>query len=415
MKLKNFIIALALIFSGECVFILPFLVSRIFRPTFLRVFEINNLQLGTAFSIYGIIAMLSYFIGGPIADRFSPKKLMAISLIVTAAGGLLMATIPSFGVLTLLYGFWGITTILLFWAAFIKATRVFGGLSAQGRSFGLVDAGRGLIAAILASVSVALFNSFLPELVETASIEESSAALGKIILIFSSITVFSALLVWMAISDQSDTESRNEELSIDGILSVIKNPTVWWQTIIVLCSYVGYKCTDDFSLYASEVLGYNDVEAANVATISFWVRPFAAIAAGFLGDKLIHSKIIGFCFLILIVGSLFLGSGIFEGIHAIAILNIAIVSIGIYGLRGLYFALMQESKVPLLYTGSAVGFISLVGYTPDVFMGPLMGYILDQSPRPAGHHHLFYLLAAFGILGLFSSFKLRSSIPQLSN
>ena len=47
-------------------------------------------------------------------------------------------------------GFFGVTTILFFWAALIRATRDWGGNNAQGRAFGLLDGGRGLLAALLA-------------------------------------------------------------------------------------------------------------------------------------------------------------------------------------------------------------------------------------------------------------------------
>lgn len=140
MKISRALIFIALMIAGEVVFLLPFVVARIFRPTFLKVFEINNLQLGTAFSVYGIIAMVSYFAGGPIGDRFSPGKLMTTSLLLTAIGGFFMALIPSLLGLTLLYGFWGISTILLYWAAYVKAIRQFGGSNTQGMAYGLVDA-----------------------------------------------------------------------------------------------------------------------------------------------------------------------------------------------------------------------------------------------------------------------------------
>ena len=125
--MKNTRALVILMLVGELVFLLPFVVARIFRPTFLKVFEINNLELGTAFSLYGIIAMISYFAGGPIADRYSPKRLIILSLLLTSLGGLFMALIPSIYGLTLLYGFWGLSTILLYWAASVKATREFGG------------------------------------------------------------------------------------------------------------------------------------------------------------------------------------------------------------------------------------------------------------------------------------------------
>ncbi|GAK89178.1 transporter [Nonlabens ulvanivorans] len=51
---------------------------------------------------------------------------MAFSLFLTALGGIYMSTYPSYLGLSILYGYWGFTTIFLFWAAMIKATRVWG-------------------------------------------------------------------------------------------------------------------------------------------------------------------------------------------------------------------------------------------------------------------------------------------------
>ncbi|MGB2405089.1 MAG: MFS transporter, partial [Flavobacteriaceae bacterium] len=62
-------------FAAESIFSLPFLLARIFRPTFLAVFQINNFELGALFSTYGIIALLSYVYGGAIADYYPPRKL----------------------------------------------------------------------------------------------------------------------------------------------------------------------------------------------------------------------------------------------------------------------------------------------------------------------------------------------------
>ena len=405
MNLKRTLLLGTLMISGEIVFLLPFVVARIFRPTFLKVFEITNLELGTAFSVYGIVAMVSYFAGGPIADRYSPKKLMTVSLIFTAVGGIFMAMKPTLAGLTVLYGFWGVSTILLFWAAYVKATREFGGENTQGRSFGMVDAGRGLSAAILASISVLIFDSLLPVHADVATVDQMSEALGTIILIFSGIIVGTGILVWITFPSGNLSETSSiHKLSLDGVKKVIKRRSIWLQAIILLCGYVGYKCTDDFSLYASDVFGYNDVNAAHMGTISFWVRPVAALAAGILGDRFTHSKMVSVCFIIIIMGSLVISMGILKpGMGLFIVLTIASTSAGIYGLRGLYFALFQEAKLPLSYTGSAVGFISVIGYTPDIFMGPLMGYVLDSSPGQLGHQHLFSILVLFGIIGLVTS------------
>jgi len=405
MSQKRVLLLVTLMITGEFIFLLPFVVARIFRPTFLKIFEINNLELGTAFSVYGIIAMVSYFAGGPIADRFTPRKLMTASLLFTAIGGLFMALIPSLLGLTMLYGFWGLSTILFFWAAYVKATRAFGGETTQGMSFGMVDAGRGFVAALLASLSVFVFDALLPVGAEMASLSEMKNALSKIIFIYCGLMVGCAFLILQIFpSENSAINSSNQKLSLEGVKQALKKRTVWLQALIVLCGYVGYKCTDDFSLYASDVFGFDDVNAAHMGTTSFWVRPFAALAAGFLGDRFLCSKMVGVCFAIIVLGSLVISSGFLHpSMGLFIILTIATTSAGIYGLRGIYFALFQESNLPLIYTGSAAGIISVIGYTPDVFMGPLMGHILDSSPGAVGHQNLFAVLAVFGLIGLVTS------------
>ena len=178
MKASRALALFTLMLIGEGIFLLPFVVTRVFRPTFLTVFDINNTQLGAAFSVYGIVAMVSYFAGGPLADRFSPKKLIIVALLMTAGSGIVMGMIPSLATLTILYGFWGFSTILLFWSAFVKATRQFGGEQSQGLSYGLVDGGRGLIAAVIASSSVYLLAFFLPVEADDASVQQLSNALS---------------------------------------------------------------------------------------------------------------------------------------------------------------------------------------------------------------------------------------------
>ena len=411
-KIHKGLTLFTLMLIGEGIFLLPFVITRVFRPTFLKVFDITNLELGTAFSLYGIVAMVSYFIGGPIADRYSPKKLLIVSLIITSLAGVIMALIPSLATLTLLYGFWGLSTILLFWAGYIKAIRQFGGEDSQGKSYGIVDGGRGLVAAIIASASVLLLSAFLPSAVESASMDQLSSALSKIIFVFCGIVLACAMLVWYVFPNDSGLKSTtNERLSLQGVKEVIKRRSIWLQALITLCAYVGYKCTDDFGLYASDVFGYNDVNSAHIATISFWVRPFAAVAAGFLGDRFGHSKMTSISFLVLISGSIVISTGLLKpGMEVMIAITIASTSLGIYGLRGLYYALFQESKIPLSITGSAIGFVSVIGYAPDVFMGPVMGSILDNNPGALGHQYLFGLLVIFGIIGFTSSLLFRRSL-----
>jgi MFS family permease len=403
---NRLIVMTALIASGEFIFVLPFVVARIFRPTLLDVFGLTNLELGTAFSLYGVVAMLAYFPGGPLADRFSARRLITAALVATSLGGVIFAGVPELGVLTLLYGFWGLTTILLFWGALIRATREWGGMTSQGRAYGILDGGRGFISALLGSISVIVFAALLPADVDSTTLAQRSAALRQIIWIFTGLVLAVAALVWFSVPESSSDRSSDtrRKLTLEGVRGVLRMPAVWLQALIVICAYVGFKSTDDFSLFARDAFGFDDVAAAQVGTVSFWVRPFAAIGAGMLGDRIGSSRVIVLSFASLIVGSLVIALGAVQpGIYWMLVATVAGTSVGIYAIRGIYYALFEEAFVPLAFTGSAVGLVSAIGYTPDIFMGPLMGYLIDRSPGALGHQHVFGVVAAFAAVGLIST------------
>ena len=93
-RLERVTFMLALIVAGEAVFSLPVHVARFFRPTVLEVFELSNTELGAAQAVYGVVAMFAYFPGGPLADRFSARRLLTISLLATSIGGLYFVSFP---------------------------------------------------------------------------------------------------------------------------------------------------------------------------------------------------------------------------------------------------------------------------------------------------------------------------------
>ena len=403
--MNRIVVMIALIAAGEAVFGLPFVLARVFRPTVLDVFGLTNLELGVAFSLYGIVGMIAYFTGGPLADRYSARRLMTVAMVATAAGGIVYATIPPLSVLRPLYAYWGLTTVLLFWAALIRATREWGGADSQGRAYGILDGGRGLFAALLASITVAVFAAMLPADVAAATLEQRTTALIRVIWIFTGMTATAGVLVWITVPENTtDRTTVPKRFTLDGLRTVLRMPTVWFQAAIVVCAYVGYKSTDGFSLYARDAFGYDDVAAAKIGTLSLWVRPFAAIAAGFIADRVGVSRTTAWSFALMVLGSLAIAVGTpYLGVHWLLLVTVVGTSAGVMALRGIYFALFGEARVPLAFTGSAVGVVSVIGYTPDVFMGPAMGFLLDRSPGALGHQHVFAMVAIFGVIGLLST------------
>jgi len=406
LKKGSFLSITLLILSGELIFLLPYVLARVFRPTFLEVFNLTNLQLGGLFSIYGTVAILSYVYGGVLSDKFKPKILIALSLFFTALGGLLLATYPSYFMLQLLWGYWGFTTVFLFWGAMIKATRVWGGSKNQGEAFGLLDGGRGLVAASMGTLGVLIFSLFLTNDIELASLPERKNAFRYVIL-FSSFIVFltGILVIILMKSSQEGVTNRNASL-IPNIKSILKIQSVWLIMFIIIAAYVGYRVTDIYSLYASDVMNFNNLEAANIGSLQMYLRPLVCLLiALFANNKsYIHLIIIGF--IIMLIGALIFSFGIVQvDMNYVFFFSLIVVATGTYAIRALYFSLMQEGRIPLVLTGTAVGVISVVGYTPDIFASPVIGYLLDTYPGIIGHQYVFSMLVVFSILGLWASIK----------
>lgn len=413
LKKGSFLSIILLILSGELIFLLPYVLARIFRPTFLEVFNLTNLKLGSLFSIYGTVAILSYLNGGIISDKIQPKKLIAISLFFTAFGGIILSTYPSYLVLQILWGYWGFTTVFLFWGAMIKATRVWGGSKNQGEAFGLLDGGRGLVAASMGTLGVVIFSMFLTNDIELASLVERKNAFRYVIL-FSSLIVFLTGILVIIFMESSIEGALNKSASlIPNIKSVLKTQSVWLIMFIIMAAYVGYKVTDIYSLYASDVMSFDDLEAANIGSLQLYLRPLVCLLIALLADKKSYIYLIIIGFIIMLFGALIFSLGIVQlNMNYVFLFSLIVVATGTYAIRALYFSLMQEGRIPLVLTGTAVGVISVVGYTPDIFASPVIGYLLDTYPGIIGHQYVFSMLVVFSIVGLWASIRFKKLVTS---
>ena len=405
---QKFLILALLILSGEFIYFLPYVLSRVFRPTFLDVFQLNNFQLGSLFSVYGIVALLSYVYGGVITDKYSPRKLMSSALFLTALGGLVLASYPSYQTLQVLYGYWGFTSVFLFWGAMIKATRLWGGDNNQGKAFGFLDGGRGIVAASMGSIGVFIFSIILTTDIESASVIERQEAFRYVILFSSFMVAFIGLLVFIFLrsSEEKSTNIKSSLNSLTNIKHVLKNESIWLLMIIIMCAYVGYKVTDIYSLYASEVMFYDQIEAAKVGAVQLYLRPIVCIMIGLLADKTKNMFWIIFGFITMLIGAVIFSLGFIQpDMNFIFFLSLVVLAVGTYSIRALYFAVLKEAKVPFALTGTAVGLISVVGYSPDIFAGPIMGYLLDTYPGVVGHQYVYLILVVFSVIGLIASLR----------
>ena len=398
---------LILVLAGEIIFGLPFHLARFFRPTYLDVFNISNTNLGDVYAVYGLTAMISYFFGGMLADKYPPRVLMSLSLVLTSIGGFFISTIPELSSIFIIYGYWGITTIFLFWSAMIKATKEWGGEYSQGKAFGILDGGRGLFATIVSLVAIYLFTAFLTQEVTLADPSEKRKAFQSVIILYSSLTLLIGIIVWLFLPDNNADVKRKESI-FKNLNKVIKNPLVWLNAGIIVCAYSAYKGLDNTTLYAHEVLGMNEVDAAKVFSYGSLIRPIAAIAAGIIADRWISSRVILVMFSCLtLIFALLAMSDTMLLYPAVVLLNIYITFFLVFAIRGIYFAVVQETKVSSNVTGTAAGVISFIGFTPDIFFGSISGRILDANPGVVGHQNYFLFLTFIAFFGIVIPFIFR--------
>ncbi len=384
--------------SGSVMYWLPFF-SEIYYVPMQNAFGFSNTQIGVLSSTFGFMSLIAYFPGGWLADRFSPRKLIFVALLIMAAGGFVFSTIPSFEICLLLYGIWGLATALVFWSAMIKATRHWARKEEQGRAYGILEGGRNITDLAAATILLSIF----------AFRGGDDAALSENILLQALVPFILAFLVWSIMKDDTaPCEIPQEErpaVAWADIMKVLRLPIVWLLAIIIMAAYSGLWGAIYFTPYATNVFALGEVLGGAVGAGKYWLAPVAAIAAGFIADRIGTAKAIVGSFILMTSG--FLIFGLVPGapiLVPLLLINAAVISTAVFALRGIYFALLEQGGIPVAVTGTATGIVSVIGYTPDVFVPAAAGIILDAYPGAEGYQILFLLIGGLSFLGLMAAY-----------
>ena len=112
-KAQRYVQLLLLVIAAGAIYPILYL-RQVYQPTMLEVFHITDSQLGYLYSSLGTIFLVSYLPSGWLADRIAPRLLICFSLIATGVLGLWYSTAPSFDLLMVIFGGWGLSTGLTF-------------------------------------------------------------------------------------------------------------------------------------------------------------------------------------------------------------------------------------------------------------------------------------------------------------
>jgi sugar phosphate permease len=393
---RHWLIMIVLSLSGGIIFLLPFLFEVYYRSV-ADALGLTNTEMGILFSAFGVTSLIVYFPGGWLADRVSPRKLMTASLVGTGLAGLWFATLPAYEIVVVIHIFWGVSITFLFWGAMIRVTRNWAPSTQQGRAFGILETLRGVGEASTHSVLLLIF----------AALGSTEQALTAVITQLSLLIIGLGVLSWFVIEDLSrddDADDAPARVTLADIVAVLKMPVIWLIAIVVMCAYCAYWGSFTTTPYASDIFLTTVAMAGAISIGRMWLKPVAALIAGFAADAFGIAVSVAVLFAVLVAS--FAAIGLISPDPEqlpVVLVNVAIAALAVFALRGIYFALLEEGNVPLAVTGTAGGIISAIGFTPDIFMPLFFGMVTDAYPGAEGYRYFYLITAGICAIGLVSA------------
>ncbi len=387
--MKNYITLLILVVSAAAFYQIPYL-RWTFYDGMLELSGLNNTQFGLTMSVYGTVSMILYLPGGIIADKISSKILVPVSLFVTGAAGSLLMTGPGYMLQMVAYVLLAAAGTLTFWAALNKATMNLDDGDGS-KMLGLLEGGRGLAQAAFSAVFLAIFGM-------------CASAVGGVKVVLGGYA-----LSFFILEDDGKSGAASEPVHAADVFEIIKMPVVWLLALVVISSYCFHLGSTYMTPYFTNIIGATAVLSGALAVVRNYIAqmagaPFGGVMAQKTGSS---SFIVGCGFIAMVIGIavvVFLPSD--PSMMAPLVVFMIISAVSIYVIRGIYFAIIGECKIPLRLTGTAVGIVSVIGFTPDIFMNAICGSLLDKYEGVRGYRYIFIMMLAIALVGLVSSWIL---------
>ena len=138
------------------------------------------------------------------------------------------------------------------------------------------------------------------------------------------------------------------------------------------------------------------------------MRPIGAVLAGFIGDRFHPVRSLGIAILIAgfsLIALLVLPA---DSPYTLLYFAVAISSVFIYGVRGIYWASFNTARIEPRRAGLAIGMVSMIGYTPDIYMPLLNTYLINTYGDAVGYQLYFGSVGMTALLGGAAAFYLLS-------
>jgi len=374
----------------------------------LDLFAITQAQLGECNSLLGIMLFLTYIPSGWLADRVNPNRLLAVSMAGTGVLALTLATAPAFFYIKLIFVALGLTTGLTLWASLIRTTSLIAPHDQQGKFFGALESGRGIVEALLASIALAFFAFTIEQQSFT-----TATAISRVLTFYGLVAFGLSPLIFARLRSPDvpltnlSTPSTYSSTWLE-FKTLLMNPSIWLSTVIILSGYQIFWVTYSFSGLLESVFELGAVTVATITVARLWMRPISPIIAGLIGDRF-HA--VRFLAVLLLIAAVTMATlPLLPTTASVTSLFIVILAISLvtFGIRGIYWATLDDCNVRTSTRGMAVGFISLIAYAPDIYVPLVQSWSLSLWPGKAGYAIYYAIFSAFGIVGCIAALKLAS-------
>jgi sugar phosphate permease len=397
-----------LILGAGTIFKITSLVDAFYVPM-QEYMHLTNTQIGNALSINGITATLGYIVSIYLADRFSKKILIPIGLIGAGCYGLYLSTLPGYVGILLTWALISIFTDMIYWPVLLKSVRLLGDENEQGRMFGFLEAGRGVVDTIVAFSALGVF----------VWLGSSAAGLRGAILFYSGMLITIGVISYFLLEhDEISNKEKNEDINknkiaLEGMVKALKMPEIWLVSFTVFCVYSVYCGLTYFIPFLKDVYGLPVALVGAYGIINqYGLKMLGGPIGGFIADKKCKSAAkylrVSFAVAVLVMIAIIMMPHDSMNVYAGMAMTLSFGAI-IFTMRSVFFAPMEEIGVPREITGSAMAIGSFIGYAPAMFCFSLYGRILDKMPGMAGYKQVFIIMTAFAVMGfIISSFLCRS-------
>ncbi|KEY57300.1 nitrate/nitrite transporter [Serratia sp. DD3] len=392
-----------------------------YQETILEVFNMSLTQMNTIYTVLGLVFIVGYFPSGVLSDKFSAKNLLALSLLGTALGGFWFAQVPTYEYVVVIFAIWGFFSVFTFWSSHMKVVKMLSSDDEDGRFFGILDGGRGLVEALLASLALAIFTVVLGSSIE---VTDKRAALVSIVYMYSTVLLVTSILVFFFVKDGSKTAKKVEKepgseesgVKFSDLGKVFTNKYIYLHGIIIFAGYTVFWTSYYFGGHLQSNLGMTPIGVGSIMVAVLWMRPFGGIIGGFLADK-IGKEVTITCSLLGGSACLILMVFLPKTLPSMAISGLVILAgLFVYMIRGTYWSLLGQSKIDIAIMGTAIGAVSFIGYLPDIMIPLMNSYLWDVFGNEGGYQAYFLVSAVVGLFGaVIAMIYRRSQIADKKN